>query len=144
VQHEMPARPHTRWKAVPAALEAICLKALAKLRSERYATVRDLADDVQHWLADEPVAAYAEPLSMRLRRWGRRHRALVSSGVAALAVAAAALTAMTLSLNAKNADLAAANARESTAREQAQANFDLAKGAVEQYLDKVTDDEKIK
>ena len=40
---------------------------------------------VEDWLdpADEPVAAYAEPLSMRLRRWGRRHRSLVSSGVAA-------------------------------------------------------------
>ena len=28
---------------------------------DRYATPLELADDVEHWLADEPVTAYAEP-----------------------------------------------------------------------------------
>jgi serine/threonine protein kinase len=42
---------------VPRALEAICLKAMALKPEERYATPRALADDVEHWLADEPVGA---------------------------------------------------------------------------------------
>jgi serine/threonine-protein kinase len=36
-------------------LEAICLKAMASKPDERYATPRELADDIDHWLADEPV-----------------------------------------------------------------------------------------
>jgi hypothetical protein len=36
---------------VPKELERICLKALAKRASERYATAQDLANDLRHWLA---------------------------------------------------------------------------------------------
>ena len=49
---------------------------------DRYASPRALADDVEHWLADEPVSAYREPWPARLgalgaaaqigRRRGRR------------------------------------------------------------------------
>src|SRR5205807_9120511 len=72
---------------VPAALEAICLKAMALRPEDRYASARALADDVEHWLADEPVAAYREPLLRRLGRWRRRHRALAAD-LAVLALAA--------------------------------------------------------
>jgi serine/threonine protein kinase len=53
---------------VPPALEAICLKAMALAPAERYASPKQLADDIEHWLADEPVAAYREPW---LKRAGR-------------------------------------------------------------------------
>jgi tetratricopeptide (TPR) repeat protein len=55
--------------------------------SERYATALALAADVEHWLADEPVSAYAEGWATRLRRWSRRHRPLVASLAAAALVA---------------------------------------------------------
>src|SRR5262249_20298361 len=42
-----------------------------------------LAEDVEHWLADEPVSAWREALRLRLARWARRHLALVT-GTAAL------------------------------------------------------------
>ena len=41
---------------------------------DRYASARALADDIEHWLADEPVSAWREPFSRRARRWARRHR----------------------------------------------------------------------
>ena len=47
--------------SVPAALEAVCLKAMAMKPEDRYASPRALADDVERWLADEPVSAYREP-----------------------------------------------------------------------------------
>ena len=47
---------------VPRALEAVCLKALAPRPEDRYPTARALADDVERWLADEPVTAWREPL----------------------------------------------------------------------------------
>src|SRR5438445_1090796 len=64
--------------AVSAALEAVCRQAMALQPEERYPTALALAADVEHWLADEPVSAYQEPLRDRLRRWGRRHRPLVT------------------------------------------------------------------
>src|SRR5262249_15093794 len=71
-----PARQVKR--EVPAALEAICARAMAEPPADRYAGVRELAEDVERWLADEPVRAHREPALARLRRWGRPHRTLVT------------------------------------------------------------------
>jgi len=86
-----PPRKLKGW--VDPALEAICSKAMATDPARRYHTPRALADDVEHCLADEPVSAWREPLRRRLRRWGRRHRLLVTSLGATLIVAVAALAA---------------------------------------------------
>jgi serine/threonine-protein kinase len=144
VREEEPARPSQVLANVPAALEAVCRKAMAKRPAERYATARELAADVQRYLADEPVSAWREPLRVRSRRWMRRHRLLVTSAVATLAVAAVLLTVMTVALNAKNGELRAANEREVLAREQAEENYNLAREAVEKYLSTVTEDADLK
>jgi eukaryotic-like serine/threonine-protein kinase len=65
-------------------LEAICLKAMAREPARRYATPRALAEDVERWMADEPVSALAETLGDRLSRWERRNRVLIRVGGAAL------------------------------------------------------------
>jgi serine/threonine-protein kinase len=101
--------------AVPRALEAVCLKAMALQPGGRYPTAKALADDVEHWLADEPVGAWREPLRVRAGRWLGRHRTLVASTVAAVLVAVAALAAAT-------ALLTAANGRERQARRDAERN----------------------
>jgi serine/threonine-protein kinase len=72
---------------VPPALDAICRKAMALHPEQRYGTALELAADVERWLADEPVTAYAEPWRARSRRWMRRHRPLVSTAVGVLVVA---------------------------------------------------------
>jgi WD40 repeat protein/tRNA A-37 threonylcarbamoyl transferase component Bud32 len=80
--------PPRRVKAdVPPALDAVCRKALGLRPEQRHATALELAADVERWLADEPVTAYAEPWAARSRRWMRRHRALVSTAVGVLIVA---------------------------------------------------------
>jgi tetratricopeptide (TPR) repeat protein/tRNA A-37 threonylcarbamoyl transferase component Bud32 len=65
-------------------LESICLKAMALEPADRYATPRALAEDIEHWLADEPVSAYQEGWSEHLARWSRRHRTWTQAGAAAL------------------------------------------------------------
>ena len=45
------------------ALEAICLKAMATQPEDRYASPRALADDLDRWMADEPVTAWREPFA---------------------------------------------------------------------------------
>ena len=84
-----PPRKLEPW--IDPALEAICNKAMATAPSRRYGAPRAMADDIEHWLADEPVSAWREPARRRLRRWGRRHRLLVTSISLTLIVALAAL-----------------------------------------------------
>jgi serine/threonine-protein kinase len=72
---------------VPAVLNAICLKAMAFKMSDRYQSAQELAADIEHWLADEPVSAYPEPWNARLARWERRHPKTVAGVAGALAVA---------------------------------------------------------
>jgi serine/threonine-protein kinase len=84
-------RPREVAPAVPKPLEAICLKAMKLRPEDRYASAQALADDVERWLADEPVSAYPEPLPARTARWLRHHRtAAVAAGVL-LVVSTAAL-----------------------------------------------------
>ncbi|HEY2253835.1 MAG TPA: serine/threonine-protein kinase, partial [Planctomycetaceae bacterium] len=81
-------RPRQRSKNVSASLEAVCLKAMALDPEQRYASARALVDDLEHWLADEPVSAYREPMSRRLARVARRHRVWTQATATALVVVA--------------------------------------------------------
>jgi WD40 repeat protein/tRNA A-37 threonylcarbamoyl transferase component Bud32 len=76
--------PRQVKRTVPPALEAICLKAMALKPEDRYSSPEALADDIKHWLADEPVAVYREPWTGRLWRWARRHHTGVTAVAAAL------------------------------------------------------------
>jgi serine/threonine-protein kinase len=86
--------PQALDPSIDPALEAVCLKAMAMEPADRYATPRVLAEDLERWLADEPVAAWREPRFVRARRWLGRHRTQVAAGVAAWAVALVGLTAV--------------------------------------------------
>jgi serine/threonine-protein kinase len=138
------ATPGQMKKDVPRALEAVCLKAMARDPAQRYGSPRALAGDLEHWLADEPVGAYPEPLTGRARRWLKRYRAAVIGAVAVLVVAAVSLAVATALLSAKNDELTRANEKEQEAREQAQKNFALAVQAVEDYLSGVADNDRLK
>ena len=63
---------------VSPSLEAICLKAMSRDRRQRYSSVSALSDDVQRWMADQPISAAEEPTFKRLHRWIGRHRVLSS------------------------------------------------------------------
>ena len=66
--------------SAPRALEAIVLKAMALKPEDRYPTPKALGEDIEHWMADEPVSAYREPWPARVARWARRHKTTVSAG----------------------------------------------------------------
>ncbi|HEY7424042.1 MAG TPA: protein kinase [Gemmataceae bacterium] len=67
--------PRTLSASAPAALAAVCVKAMARRPADRYPSAADLAREVQHWLADEPIEAYRESILDRCLRQARRHRA---------------------------------------------------------------------
>jgi serine/threonine protein kinase len=78
---------------VPPALEAIIEKAMARDKPRRYATAAALADDLDRYLADEPISARRATTVERLARTVRRRRAPIITATAFAALAAAALLA---------------------------------------------------
>jgi tetratricopeptide (TPR) repeat protein/tRNA A-37 threonylcarbamoyl transferase component Bud32 len=129
--------PRRLNREIPGALEAICLKAMSLRPIDRYPTALDLAADVEHWLANEPVTAYVEPWSVKARRWLGRHQTLAAATVAAVLVATAALGAVTVLLQ-------SANEREQRLRTTAEQNFQLARDAVDRYFTKVSESSELK
>ena len=121
------APPRRLLPTVPRALEAVCLKAMALSPADRYASPRDLAADVEHWLADEPVAACRERLAERAWRWMRRRRALVgilAAGTLAILITTVIALVLTDGLRREATDLASrkdeALRREEEERKRAQ------------------------
>jgi serine/threonine protein kinase/tetratricopeptide (TPR) repeat protein len=78
------AAPRQVAPSLERALEAVCLKAMALRPEDRYDSCRALAEDIERWMADEPVTAWREPALERARRWARRNRTAVASVVVAL------------------------------------------------------------
>ncbi len=104
--------------SVPAPLDAICRKAMALRPEERYGSALALAEDVEHWLADEPVAAYPEPAGARLRRWVRKRPRRVTAVVVLLVTAVIGLTVGTVVLERYNQE-----ARDNLVMVEGQANY---------------------
>jgi len=120
-------------RSIPPALEAICCKAMSLTAGSRYGSARDLADEIERWMADEPVQARAEPLADRARRWMRRHRTAVIAALAAVLVALVGLAVVLAVQSRAHQDLRAAHDRE-------QARFDLAMAAIKAFHSGVSGD----
>jgi WD40 repeat protein/serine/threonine protein kinase len=60
-------------------LDAITLRCLEKDRDRRYATVRDLAEDLRRFLDDEPVTARVATKTYRVRKFIARNKILVAA-----------------------------------------------------------------
>jgi serine/threonine-protein kinase len=119
-------RPARQVKAaVPRELEAVCARAMAARPEDRYPSARALADEVERWLAGEPVSAYREPLAARARRWARRNRTAVASGVVLLLTAVVGLSLGLFFVERERAN----TARQ---RDEAKANLERAEAAEEQ------------
>jgi serine/threonine-protein kinase len=151
VQRGVFPRPHQVDPAIDKALEAVCLKAMANRPEDRYASCRALADDIDHWLADEPVTARREPFRERARRWARRNRPIVTAAAAATVVALVGLGAVTAvqtkarnDLDRKNGELAQANVDLDLQRRRAEANETQAIGAVKRFGDAIAEEPLLK
>jgi WD40 repeat protein/serine/threonine protein kinase len=89
IADEEPRPPRAIDGAVPADLETIVLKALARELAERYATARELADDLRRFLEHRPIRARRPSWLQRLRKLVRRHQAVVTGTTTILVVALA-------------------------------------------------------
>lgn len=94
-------------------LDAVVLRALAKLPSQRYASVESMHADVQRWLDGEPVTARAPSPAYRALKFVERHRIGVALGsLAVVGLAGLAVTASVYALQARQESARAMASRD--------------------------------
>jgi tetratricopeptide (TPR) repeat protein/tRNA A-37 threonylcarbamoyl transferase component Bud32 len=154
VQEAQFPRPSQRDPSLDKALEAVCLKAMATDPTDRYPTPKALADDLERWMADEPVTAWREPFSSRARRWARRNRTAVTSLAASVLVALAGTGAVLAvqtqangrlvrangALEVANGRVTEANAELKSANAREKERFNLAMDAIKLFHGEVSED----
>jgi serine/threonine protein kinase/Flp pilus assembly protein TadD len=74
-------------RSIPAELEVIVMKAMEKNPADRYATAKEMGEDLQRHLDGHLIKARRPNSLQRANKWARRHRALVWSSVSVLALA---------------------------------------------------------
>lgn len=78
VVHNDPVSPRVLNPEVDRDLETVCLKCLQKDPRQRYATAKELAEELERFLRHEPIVARPISTTARLLKWCRRNPALAS------------------------------------------------------------------
>jgi len=73
VAHEDPPPAHQRNPKVHRDVSTICQKAMEKAPERRYQTAREMADDIERFLAGEPIRARPAGVGVRIGRRLRKH-----------------------------------------------------------------------
>ena len=109
---EGPRARRRRARALAGDLDTIVLTALRREPERRYPSVDALATDLERYLAGLPIAARADSLGYRTRKFVRRHRVAVAAAalVVLALVGGIAATAWQAERARANAAVAAANA----------------------------------
>lgn len=84
--------PRSANAMVPKELEAICLKAMATEPNDRYQRAETLAQDLENWIAGEPVTALPDGLMRKTERWLKRNARSAIIGLTILSLGVAGLT----------------------------------------------------
>jgi tetratricopeptide (TPR) repeat protein len=92
VRAQAPPPPSRRNPRVDRDLETICLKCLEKLPSRRYLSALALVEDLERFLAGEPIQARRASAGERLWKWARRRPGMATLVALCLAFVLALLT----------------------------------------------------
>jgi tetratricopeptide (TPR) repeat protein len=137
ILHDEPVAPHELRKDVHADLETIVLRCLEKEPGRRVPSAAELARELEHYLAGEPIRSRPIGSLERVQRWTRRNRLATALGLllvlsvagAAVALALGSRRATQRSEEAKREERRAFVARARAEAERATAAFAAARGA---------------
>ncbi|MGE0430654.1 MAG: protein kinase [Planctomycetota bacterium] len=114
---------------VPAELEAVVIKAMAFARTDRYATVDDLRNDVDAYLGGRLLTAATYSTLHLVRRWASRHKGTVITATSAAVIMVALVIAFIIRLDRGRAE---AQLQEQRANEQAREALEAKELAAEE------------
>ena len=123
IAFEEPVAPRKLDKAIPAELETIALKCLAKNPNERYASAGDLAADLRRFVDDKPIKAKPPTVRQRLAKLARRHWSVVAASLVTLVGALVASSISTFVIWQKEGQVRTAYQDAAQDRDRAQANL---------------------
>ena len=113
IREEDPSRLSSISRDYRGDVEVIASKALEKDKTRRYASAAALADDLRRYLADQPITARPASTSYQLRKFARRHSALVGAVAAVFAVLVVGIVLTTWqAVRARRAEAAAVEAQQ--------------------------------
>jgi serine/threonine protein kinase len=133
IEREEPPAPRRVNPQVPADLETIVLKAIAKQRELRYQAVSELAEDLGRFLDGKPTLARRPTWLDRFGRWSQRNATRLAAASVVLLVALI-VTAVSALLVARERALTSAALQMSQRQlERAEANYQQARQVVDRY-----------
>jgi tetratricopeptide (TPR) repeat protein len=95
IREEEPARLSSINRTYRGDIETIVAKSLEKDKARRYSSAAELASDLARYLRDEPIAARPPSTAYQLKKFARRHKALVYGLAAVFVVLVAGIIAST-------------------------------------------------
>ena len=95
IREEDPARLSSIDRTYRGDVETIAAKAMEKDKARRYSSAAELGADIQRYLRNEPIVARRSTAAYQLRKFARRHSALVAGVAAAFFMLTAGVVAST-------------------------------------------------
>jgi tetratricopeptide (TPR) repeat protein len=145
-----PIPPAQLQPKVPRDLATICLKCLHKDPAKRYASAAALAEDLDRFLAEEPIHARPAGWTERAWKWGRRHPGLavaLAAGVLLVVLVSGGSVALALAWRGEAQARDAAQDQRDEAlrqREHAKANLALAHRSVDQTIHRLLEHDRLR
>ncbi len=134
ISDEEPVPLRTVDRSIPAELETIVLKAVAKEPTDRYPTAAAFAEDLQRFLDDRPILARRPTAVEKAVKWLRRHPTYTAAGVLVLSVTAVGFGIATALVSREQGRTADALVREQQRADEAEQRFDLARNAADDMI----------
>jgi tetratricopeptide (TPR) repeat protein len=130
IREQDPARLSAVSRIFRGDIETIAAKALEKDKMRRYSSAAEMAEDIQRYLKDEPIVARPSTATYHIRKFARRHSALVTAAAVTFLVLIAGVITSTLeAARARRAELEAFRQRDAAtgAQEAAQKEREAAR-----------------
>ncbi len=132
IEVEEPVNMRKLNPTVPADLQTIVGKAIAKDPAQRYNTCRELADDLRRFLDNRPIQAKRPSVADLLVKWFRRHQKVTAVGALLLVAAVIVLSVSTWLISREQARTKTALDQAEVLRVRAQSDYQSARDAIDE------------